>query len=54
MKDVRILGPGCKRCDAAAEMVKAEAAKIGIEVQVEKSRIVPRLLAMSLHRLPEL
>jgi small redox-active disulfide protein 2 len=36
MRDVKILGPGCKRCDAAAEMVKAEAAKLGIEVQVEK------------------
>ncbi|HQS16992.1 thioredoxin family protein [Reyranella sp.] len=36
MKEVKILGPGCKRCDAAAEMVKAEAAKLGIEVTVEK------------------
>ena len=36
MKDVKILGPGCKRCDAAAEMVKTEAAKLGIEVTVEK------------------
>ncbi|MFN4204778.1 MAG: thioredoxin family protein [Agrobacterium albertimagni] len=36
MKDVKILGPGCKRCEAAAEMVKTEAAKLGIEVTVEK------------------
>lgn len=36
MKDVKILGPGCKRCDAAADMVKAEAAKLGIDVKVEK------------------
>ncbi|MDP3243809.1 MAG: thioredoxin family protein [Reyranella sp.] len=36
MKDVKILGPGCKRCDAAAEMVKTEAVKLGIEVTVEK------------------
>lgn len=36
MKDVKILGPGCKRCETAAEMVKAEAAKLGIEVTVEK------------------
>lgn len=36
MRDVKILGPGCKRCEAAAEMVKAEAAKLGIEVRVEK------------------
>jgi small redox-active disulfide protein 2 len=36
MRDVKILGPGCKRCDAAADMVRVEAAKLGIDVQVEK------------------
>ncbi|MDP2334415.1 MAG: thioredoxin family protein [Reyranella sp.] len=36
MKDVKVLGPGCKRCDAAVEMVKAEAAKAGIDVRIEK------------------
>ena len=36
MKHVKILGPGCKRCEAAGEMVKAEAAKLGIDVKVEK------------------
>ena len=25
MKDVKVLGPGCKRCIATAEMVEAEA-----------------------------
>lgn len=36
MKDVKVLGPGCKRCEATAEMVKAEAAKLGLEIAVEK------------------
>jgi len=36
MKDVKVLGPGCKRCDAAMQMVRDAAAKLGIEVQVEK------------------
>lgn len=36
MKDVKVLGPGCKRCETTADMVKAEAHKLGIEVQVEK------------------
>ena len=36
MKDVKVLGPGCKRCETTADMVKAEAQKLGIEVQVEK------------------
>ena len=33
MKDIKILGPGCKRCETTADMVKAEAAKLGVEVR---------------------
>jgi small redox-active disulfide protein 2 len=36
MKDVKVLGPGCKRCEATAEMVKAEAAKLGLTISLEK------------------
>jgi small redox-active disulfide protein 2 len=36
MKDVKVLGPGCARCNTTAEMVKAEAEKAGIAVKVEK------------------
>lgn len=36
MKDVKVLGPGCKRCETTAEMVKAEATRLAIEVRVEK------------------
>tara|TARA_R110002051_G_scaffold139514_1_gene212190 strand:- start:6257 stop:6493 length:237 start_codon:yes stop_codon:yes gene_type:complete len=36
MKQVKILGPGCKRCDALISMVKQAADKSGIEVSVEK------------------
>jgi len=36
MKDVKVLGPGCKRCVATAEMVQAEADRLGIAVQIEK------------------
>lgn len=36
MKDVKVLGPGCKRCETAVDMVKAEAAKLGIDIKVEK------------------
>ncbi len=36
MKDIKVLGPGCKRCQATEDMVKAEAARLGLEVQVEK------------------
>ncbi|WP_138470895.1 thioredoxin family protein [Poseidonocella sp. HB161398] len=36
MKSVAIYGPGCKRCAATAQMVEAAAAKLGIEVGIEK------------------
>jgi small redox-active disulfide protein 2 len=36
MKDVKVLGPGCARCQATAEMVRDQAAKLGIEINVEK------------------
>lgn len=36
MKDVKVLGPGCRRCDAAVTMVKEAAAAAGIAVTVTK------------------
>ena len=36
MKDVKILGSGCKRCIATAEMVRAEADRLGVPVGIEK------------------
>ena len=35
-KDVKVLGPGCKRCQTTAEMVEAEADRLGIAVTIEK------------------
>ena len=36
MKDVKVLGSGCKRCIATAAMIDAEAARLGIPVTIEK------------------
>ena len=36
MKQVKILGPGCKRCAATVDMVQAEADKLGVLVTIEK------------------
>jgi small redox-active disulfide protein 2 len=36
MKEVKVLGPGCKRCVATAEMVQKEADKLGVPVTLEK------------------
>lgn len=36
MKNIKILGPGCARCATTVEMVRAEAEKLGVAVQIEK------------------
>jgi small redox-active disulfide protein 2 len=36
MKEVKVLGPGCKRCITTAEMVQKEADKLGISIELEK------------------
>ena len=36
MKTVKIFGPGCARCAATEQMVRDAAAKLGVEVTVEK------------------
>lgn len=36
MKNIKVLGPGCKRCQATEDMVRASAAALGLEVAVEK------------------
>lgn len=36
MKDVKVLGSGCRRCVATAAMIEAEARKLGVPVSLEK------------------
>jgi len=36
MKAVKVLGPGCARCAATADLVRSEAARLGVEAKIEK------------------
>ena len=36
MKDIKVLGSGCRSCQLTAELVQREAAALGVEVNVEK------------------
>jgi small redox-active disulfide protein 2 len=36
MKNIKVFGPGCKRCETTEAMVKETASRLGIEVAVEK------------------
>ncbi|MFC6686984.1 thioredoxin family protein [Jhaorihella thermophila] len=44
--DIKVYGPGCKRCETTEQMVREAAAKLGIEAQVEKVTD-PRQIAMA-------
>ena len=36
MKTIKIYGSGCKRCEATETMIKDAAARLGVDVEVEK------------------
>ena len=36
MKEIKVLGPGCKRCTGTAEMVQSAADRLGVPVSIEK------------------
>lgn len=36
MKNVKVLGSGCKRCIATAAMIESEAVQLGVPVTIEK------------------
>lgn len=36
MKEIKVFGPGCTRCETTAQMVRDEAAKLGQGVSVTK------------------
>lgn len=46
MKTVKVFGPGCKRCETTEAMLRDAAAKLGVEVAVEKVTD-PKSIAMA-------
>lgn len=36
MKDIKVLGSGCRSCELTAALLEREAAALGVEVRVEK------------------
>lgn len=46
MKTIKVYGPGCNRCEMTEKMINEIAAKLGIEVDVEKISD-PKSIAMA-------
>ena len=36
MRDVKVLGPGCKNCDLTERIVRQAVSETGVEVKIEK------------------
>lgn len=54
MKQVKILGTGCAKCNQLADAVKAVIASEGIEAEVEKVEDMQRIMAYNVLSTPAL
>jgi small redox-active disulfide protein 2 len=43
MRQIKVLGPGCRRCEQLAANAKQAAAQLGIEYELEKVKDIARL-----------
>lgn len=54
MKQIKILGAGCARCNQLAEAVKAVIAAEGIDASVEKIQDIQKIMAYNVLSIPAL
>ena len=52
VKDIKVLGSGCRSCQLTAEMLQREADALGVEVQVEKVTDVADIMGYGVMRTP--
>jgi small redox-active disulfide protein 2 len=36
MKDIKVLGSGCKTCQLTAELIRTEAERLGVDIHLDK------------------
>lgn len=54
MKNVKVLGSGCKRCQATADLVRAEADRLGVAIELEKVTDVAQVASYGIVSTPGL
>jgi len=52
MKNIKVLGSGCRSCQLTSEMVQREADALGVEVQVEKVTDMADIMGYGVMRTP--
>lgn len=54
MKDIKVLGPGCPRCDQVADAAREAANRLGIDYELEKIKDIARFADFGLMLTPGL
>lgn len=44
MKDIKVLGSGCRSCELTAKLIEEEAGSLGVDVHLEKVTDMARIL----------
>ena len=52
MMEIKVLGPGCKRCVQTAELIATKAREMGVDVQVEKVTDIAVIMAYGVMSTP--
>jgi len=52
MKDIKVLGSGCRNCQLTAELVQREAEALGVDVHLEKVTDVVDIMGWGVMKTP--
>jgi small redox-active disulfide protein 2 len=52
MKDIKVLGSGCRSCQLTAELVQREAEALGVDVHLEKVTDVADIMGWGVMKTP--
>lgn len=52
MKQIKILGTGCKNCDTTYNIIEAAARQAGVEVELEKVTDIAEIMALGVISTP--
>ena len=50
--DIKILGPGCSKCEKTLELVKETVAEVGVDAQIEKVTDVMKIAGFGVFGTP--
>ncbi len=52
MKEIKVLGSGCKNCETTARIIAAQAERLGVEIRLEKVTEMAEILGFGVISTP--